>query len=149
MAEFLSPAWLTELDAIARRSRALVALGQEHTLGVEQRVTGTPSGDVAYHLVVDAEGARIGPGATPHPDLVITMNYPTARLLHQGASNMQRALAEGGAKISGDLVRLRDHAALLTMLGDVFAEVRTTTTFAEAMSGPHPAAEQANFEPGS
>jgi hypothetical protein len=142
VAEFLSPAWLAELDVVARSSAELAAVGREQPLVVEQRVTGAPAGDATYHLVCGPDGARIEPGPAARPDLVITTDYRTAWSWHRGTGNVQHALAEGGAKIGGDLIRLRAHAPQLAAIGDVFAALRGTTSHAE------PLAHQPDLEQG-
>jgi hypothetical protein len=130
VAEFLTSEWLTELDGAARTSPALAALGRSGGFVVEQQVRGAPSGDVSYHLAVDASGAQVRPGPAASPVVVVLTDYTTAVELHRGTTNLQRALASGGAQVRGEPRRLLAHADALGVLDDVFAAVRAATTYA-------------------
>ena len=57
MARYLSPEWIDELDrAAAASDRSRASAPATSQLAVQQRVTGGPDGDVAYHVELD-EGA--------------------------------------------------------------------------------------------
>lgn len=129
MAEFLSPAWLAELDDAARASGRL-ATSAEEPFTLAQEVHGSPYGDVRYHVTVDASGTRVHVGAADAPTLTLLMDYATAIAVHRGEIGAQVAIATGAAKVRGDLTCLARHAETLVSLDDVFAEVRGATTYA-------------------
>ncbi len=125
MAEFLSPEWMEELDDAARASATLAAI--EGPLVVEQRVTGTTHGDRCYHLLLGDGPARVVPGAASSPDLVLSTDYDTARAIHEGVENAQRALSAGRLRVHGNLDAVLDRVDALSVLDDVFADVRSRT----------------------
>lgn len=134
MAEFLSPAWIEELDTAARASDALGAFGGQ--LVVEQRVTDAPGGEIRYHVVLAADGARVHAGGAELPDLVITADYETACAIHDGRENAQRALAAGRMDVRGDLGHVREHSDALAALDDLFAQVRARTRHGNPGASP-------------
>jgi putative sterol carrier protein len=124
-AAFLSPGWIEELDAAARASSSFTAFDVE--LVVEQRVSGTPDGEVRYHVVLGGDRARVQAGSAAAPDVVITTDYETARAIHEGRQNAQRAAGAGRLEVHGDLQKVLQHAAAFAALDDVFAELRAST----------------------
>lgn len=129
MAEFLSPAWLTELDDAARASGYL-AVSAGEPLALEHEVRDSPHGDVRYHVTADASGTRFHRGPADAPTLTVVTDYATAIALHRGEINAQRAITTGRALVRGDLAGLVRHAEALSAIDDVFAKVRAATTYA-------------------
>jgi hypothetical protein len=129
MSEFLSPAWIEELDATARASAALTAFTDR--LVIEQHVTGVPGGDVRYHVVLGDGTARVRAGAAADPDVVIVTDQPTARAIHDGSENAQGALASGRMDVRGDLEKVREYSDALASLPDLFAPMRAATGLPE------------------
>jgi hypothetical protein len=133
VAEFLSDEWIAALDAAAR---AALRDGADDAdlLAVEPVVCGVPGrGDVRYRVSCGTAVRAV----TPLPndasaDVRIETDYATAVALARGQLNAQTALADGLLRVSGDLARLAAHASALARLGDLFASVRATTTFAVA-----------------
>jgi putative sterol carrier protein len=130
VAEFLSEAWIAELDDAARAAPALAAVGAERPLVVEQRVRHGDD-EVVYSLCFDASGARVVPGPATSPDVVILTDDATARALQHGTINAQQAAVTGRLKLRGDVEHLRSAGDALRAVGDVFREVRATTTRAD------------------
>jgi putative sterol carrier protein len=137
VAEFLSAGWVAALDAAARRSTLLTACAGDGPFVLEQRVE-LPTGDQAVHrLVFAADGARVLPGATARPDVVLTTDLDTAVALAQGDVNAQQALAAGRLHVQGDLDVLTSRSDALAAVDDIFATVRAETTFpSTGSSGP-------------
>ena len=94
---------------------------------MEQQVTGAPDGDVAYHFILDDDGARVDGGSVANADLVIVTDFPTAVAIHTGETNAQRALATKRLSLKGDIGLLVRRADALKALDDVFAAVRAKT----------------------
>ena len=132
MPTFLSAEWIRALDDAARASEALRAGEGSAPLVIEQRVTGTPFGDVTYHAILGVE-TSVAPGAASAPDLVLVTDYETAVELRDGTLNAQHAIATGRMKLRGHVEVLLRQAEMLRALGDVFGEVRTAT---EATDSP-------------
>jgi hypothetical protein len=130
MAEFLSAAWIAELDAAARAEPGLVA---DPPLVVEQVVRDGGSHDVRYRIRIGPAGASVGADAAPDaaevPDLALVTDRATARELHEGHLRAQDALARGSLKVRGRPEVLGGRAELLARLDAAFAVVRAGTTF--------------------
>jgi hypothetical protein len=136
--EFLSPAWVAELDAALRaletvtptapRSRPVAAGDPARGFVVEQRVR-RDDGVVHVHHLVAADGRfRAVAGPAPDPDLILTTDLDTAIALQRGVITAQLALATGHLRLGGDLDHLRTHADLFVALDDVFVTLRAGTT---------------------
>jgi hypothetical protein len=124
VAEFLSDAWIAELDRAARASPELATAPDATPVVVEQRVRCADDSEVAYHLVFGARGARVHPGPAVAPDLILHTDEETARGLARGTLNAQQAAVAGRLKLQGHAERLRDAGELLRAAGDVFRSVR-------------------------
>jgi hypothetical protein len=124
MPAFLSPEWLEQ---------AVDGQQQAHGAGalvIDQIVTGSPFGDVAYRVVIDEGRAwmeRAQPGR--EPDLAITVSYETAAAVAQGRLSTQRALMEGRMRIRGNPKPLAGRSADLAGLDPIPAELRHNTTY--------------------
>jgi hypothetical protein len=135
VAEFLSPAWIAELDA------ALVALepavvDPDDTFVIEQRVTLPMGAAHAHHVVVAGGRFRAVAGPAPRADLVLTTDLETAVAIQRGTENAQYALAAGKLRLGGDLDRLRARSEVFARLHDVFAELRDATTYPKDPGAP-------------
>jgi hypothetical protein len=126
MSEFLTSAWIAELDTSARRVALPPELG---SLTVEQSVRGGPHGDVRYHLAISRSSIRVVEGAADDADVRFLVDYETAVALHRGELTLQEAISSGRCRLHGPLQRLRGREALLRGLDDVFATVRAATTY--------------------
>ena len=131
MAEFLSAAWIDELDVAARTATELVA---DPPFVVEQVVRETGADDVRYRVRIGPDGASVRTDATADaadaPDLVLVTDRATARELHEGSLRAQDALAQGALKVRGRPEVLGRRAEILARLDAAFATVRAGTTFA-------------------
>ena len=133
MAEFLSPAWISELDDAARASDDLVRF--DGPLVLEQIVQcGSARPDVRYQIRIERGRARVvdvsGGDDHERADIVLLTDVATARALHTGARRTQDALAAGALKIRGNPDVLVRHRELLGVLDRAFATARARTTFA-------------------
>jgi len=125
LARFLSPAWLAEMSEAA--AGAEVPDGAELT--IQQVVTDTPEGDVAY--VVRLAGGRLAlePGRDPAAAVTITEDWATAAALARGDLSPQGAFMAGRIRVGGDVGALVGVGEALGALTDLFASVRYGTTF--------------------
>jgi hypothetical protein len=127
--EFLSDAWLRELDAALRAAPRLAALGP---IEIEQTVSGVPRrGDVRYRVAIDDEGAhiRIIDERQRPADVRLTTDYATAVAIAAGTENAQSALADGRLRLGGNVDALVRRSSAFAALGDVTAALRGNTTF--------------------
>jgi len=127
--EFLSPAWLHDLDAAVRAEPELSAL---NPIEIEQVVSGVPRrGEVRYRIVVDDGGAHVSvDGERDHAaDVRLTTDFATAVAIAAGKENAQTALAEGRLRLGGRIDLLVRRAPAFAALGDATAALRALTTF--------------------
>jgi hypothetical protein len=120
VADFLTDAWLDELDAAAEGAD----LPTMPRLALQQVVPDGPAGEVAYALVVDDGRVRVHRGRIDGPDLVFTQDRATAEAIHRGELSAQTAFMQGRLRLGGDLRSVIDRASDLAALDDVFARVR-------------------------
>lgn len=135
MPAFLSPAWLSALDQAARHDPALAEAASGVALVVEQTVTGGPDGAVTYHVAFDDGRVAVVAGPAAEATVRFSQDHETAVAIATGAASAQRAFMTGRLQVGGDLRALLDHQAALGALQDVFAEVRSDTTF-PVVAGP-------------
>lgn len=135
MLAFLSPGWLAALDEAARGDAALAQATEDVDLVVEQRVTGTPDGEVVYHVELRHGRAAVVAGPASRPSVRFTQDHATARAIAAGTESAQRAFMAGQVQVGGDLRALLDHQEALAALGDVFAGVRSRTDLSAGPGG--------------
>ncbi len=136
MAEFLSVEWIAALDAAARRSQRLAACATEEPFVLEVRVAGPDGGEAVHQLLLRADGVRVVPGEAAPADVVLRAALPTAADLSRGRIDAQRALANGGLRLRGDVEALTRRAEALRAVDDVFAAVRAETTYPAELTEP-------------
>lgn len=127
MLAFLTPAWLAALDEAARAHRPPDRSDATVELVVEQRVTGSPHGDVVFHVVFHHGRITVAPGPGQDPGISFSQDHLTARAIAAGTESAQRAFMTGRLRIGGDLRILLRHRESLAALDDVFATVRANT----------------------
>jgi hypothetical protein len=139
VAEFLSREWIDALDAAASgtgaRSDSTVARSGEatdHSVREEiviQQIVVEPSGhETTYHLVL-ADGISVRPGRATNPTITFTTDRDTAAAVSQGTQSAQAAFMTGRLRIAGDVRTLTAHQAAAADIDDLFASVRSTTTY--------------------
>jgi hypothetical protein len=124
--EFLSDEWLAALD---RSARAVAPLPGVAPFVLEQVVTDAGRASVTYQLVFDESGFRVRSGSAAPADVVFVTDRATAAAIARGDTNAQRALAAGRFRVRGNTELLVARAAAFQALEDVFAAVRTETTY--------------------
>jgi putative sterol carrier protein len=125
MARFLSPEWIDHLGAAARDA----AVPDDVRLTIQQVVTEDGGAEVRYHLVLDGGHLRVLPGDAPAADVTLVQSREVAAALSRGELNAQQALECGRLKLRGDIGKLARHGKALSALTDVFAAVRTATSY--------------------
>ncbi len=128
MARFLSPEWL-DLLAVAASAAAGGPDGAGTPFAIRQVVTGGPDGDVEY--VVRADGGRfsVHRAGEIRADVDIIQDYDTAAAISQGRLSPAVAFAGGRLRLGGGVGQLVDHQQEFAALGELFARVRTATTY--------------------
>ena len=126
MAEFLSPAWIEELDATGTAVADDIAFVLDHV------VTGAPDGDVRYRMTL--RGGRLHvtllPDAGPAPaDMTLTLSYATAVDLATGVRSGSDVFDAGLVRFRGHLVKLQRATPALVTAAEALATLRADTTF--------------------
>ena len=115
-------------DAV-RSNISLQALAGGHVIGFTQVVTGTPHGDVTYHLQVRDGSLSFGVGEASPEHVRFTESWDTAVAVATGTVNAQEAFIKGAVKFSGNHQLLIDAAELFAELNGVFEQVRERTDY--------------------
>jgi len=129
VSRFLSDEWIGELGRALETGIDLGTGTDGVALTVQQIVTGTRDGEVAYCVVIDHDRAHVIPGRAATPDVTFTQDYATAAAISAGGESAQSAFMTGRLRLGGDVSVLLDHQEALARLTDLFAVVRSTTTY--------------------
>lgn len=126
---YLSLEWIEALSAAAAASPDMQAAAAACSVHATNVVTGTPEGDVIYHL--EAAGGRlsIGAGAAHPEDLRFTQDWDTAIGVSLGTLNVNDAIMQGRLRFEGDPEKLMANQAVFNALNPIFDELRTRTQY--------------------
>lgn len=125
MAEFLSPAWIAELDRAARSAQA----PPEVHLVIQQTVVDGDGPEVSYVMRIDKGAVSVAAGRAEDADLTLSQDRATAVAIARGDLSAQAAFMSGRLRVGGDLRMAMDRARELATIADVFAAARQTTTW--------------------
>jgi putative sterol carrier protein len=135
--QFLSPAWIEDLNAVG------VTIDPGVTFVLEQVVTATPHGDVRYRFTL-AQGrlrvrmADVGSDVGADvgaADATLTVSYDTAVDLATGRRDGSDVFDAGLVRFEGDLAKLQAATATLAAVAEALALVRSRTTFPPVRAG--------------
>ncbi len=126
---YLSLEWIDALNLAVAASDAMRRAAADQNIGVTQVVTGTPDGDVSYHLVVADGVARFGAGPADSEDVRMEQDWDTAVGIALGTTNLEAALFDGRLRFSGDPEKLMASRDVFAALNAIFDDVRTRTTY--------------------
>jgi hypothetical protein len=129
MLAYLSDEWIQALDRALVEHAALVEATSETALVLQNVVTGTRRGTVAYTVTLDHGTNRVTPGEHERPDVSFTCDAATAVAIATGVESAQGAFMAGRLRLGGDARRLMDNQKVLAELDDVFGPVRADTDF--------------------
>ena len=125
MVEFLSDAWVAELDAAARD----VQLPDELNLVVQQVVLGDRGEASEYTIRIEGGHASVIRGRVDDAHVVFTQDRATAEAIAKGELSAQAAFLAGGLRVGGDVRQVIDRARELHALEDVFGRASAVTTW--------------------
>ena len=129
MARYLSDEWLAALDDAAQQSSALRTATAGVHLVVQHVVSGAPSGDVSYHVVIDDGVVRFRPGVADDATVTCRQDHATAVAVAKGELSAQAAFLNGTMSVRGDLTTLAAHGDALTGVDGALDSVRAATEF--------------------
>lgn len=125
---YLSDEWIRAVADEVASDAVLASVATSHTVSVSQMVTGTPFGDVTYHLTCRDGRVAVAKGAIPS-DVTFTQDYTTAVDVALGRLNAAEAFVNGKVRFTGDHERVVAAQPLFAALDGVFTRVREKTTF--------------------
>jgi len=127
---YLGSQWLAAVGTAVASSERLQALAGDHEIGLTQVVTGTPHGDVTYHLQVAGGRASIGSGPADPEHVRFTERWETAVAVATGEVNPQEPFLNGDIVFTGDHERLIRAGDLFAEMDAAFESVREQTDYA-------------------
>jgi hypothetical protein len=122
--KYLSIDWLEALNDVLQSSETMKSVAANHSIAVTQLITGSPEGDVLYHLSVRDGSASIGPGAAVDEDVRLEQSYDTAVSVATGHANTQELFVNGSIRIHGNITQLIESEPVFAALDAVFEAVR-------------------------
>ena len=125
MAEFLSDAWIAELDAAVRATDDLAV---DPPLVLEQVVTCDDGTHAVYQVQFGPAGASVAGARSQPADVVLVTDGETAWALHEGTLRAQDAFARGALKLRGRPELLTGRADVFAAFERAVAPVRARTT---------------------
>ena len=126
---YLSAGWVQAVSDAVATDTTLQQLASLHSVGLTQVVTGTPHGDVTYHLQVRDGVARLEAGVATPEDVRFTEPWITAVAVATGVLNAQEAFINGHIKFVGDHQKLIDAGDVFAALNPIFDNVRQVTDY--------------------
>lgn len=125
MPEFLSAAWMSELQDAARSA----TVPEDLYLVVQQVVLDERGQEVAYAIRVADGRVAVEPGRVADAEVTFTQDRATAADIASGALSAQAAFIDGRLRVGGDLTSLLERARELVAIDDLFAPVRAATVW--------------------
>jgi len=122
---FLSPEWLAAAATLVDGVEA----GASPAATVVQHITGGPTGDVVYRMVVDGSVSLVM-GDTADPEAVIlTESWDTAVAINTARLTPHEAVLSGLLVVTGDRSVISELAPVFAAIALVLSELRPATTF--------------------
>jgi len=127
--DYLSIEWINAVADIIKTNSEIIAVARENTVSVTQIVTGTPHGDVTYHLESRDGQLNFGKGPAKVSDIAFTQDWQTAVGVATSKINAQEAFISGKIRFKGDHERVIATQPLFLALDAVFSAVNANTNF--------------------
>ena len=125
MAQFLSPEWISDLDASAEALDVPSGL----QLVVQQIVSDGDAREVSYVIEIGEGRVQVRPGRVEGADITFAQDRATAEAIARGEISAQEAFLAGRLRVGGDLRAVMDRSRELAAVSDVFASARAATTW--------------------
>ena len=125
----MSADWVQAVSEAVAANTELQKLASIHSVGLTQVVTGTPHGDVVYHLQGGTGVATLASGEASPEDVRFTEPYDTAVAVATGVLNAQEAFINGHIKFVGDHQKLIDAGDVFAVLNPIFDTIREATDY--------------------
>ncbi|MFM9121865.1 MAG: SCP2 sterol-binding domain-containing protein [Actinomycetota bacterium] len=127
--DYLSNEWITRVAEGITANEKLTTLAKPNTVSVTQLLTGTPRGEVTYHLESRDGKISFASGPAKVSDIAFTQDWGTAVGVATGKINAQEAFISGKIRFKGDHERVIATQPLFLALDEVFSAVNADTNF--------------------
>jgi hypothetical protein len=124
VAGYLSDEWFDQLGAAPERPG-----DGGHQLVLQHVVTGGPSGETRYHVLITDGRAQIIRGVAADPDVTFAEDYATAASIASGQLSAPTALLAGRIRVAGDMAALVARQGELAVDDPVPPAARAATTY--------------------
>ena len=127
--DYLSNEWINAVAEGIKLNNEIAVVARDNTISVTQIITGTPHGDVTYHLESRDGKISFASGAAAASDIAFTQDWQTAVGVATGKINAQEAFISGKIRFKGDHERVIATQPLFLALDVVFTSVNANTNF--------------------
>ena len=127
--DYLSQQWIDAVASGIKLSNEIAATARNNVVAVTQVVTGTPHGDVTYHLESRDGVVNFATGPALDSDIAFTQDWQTAVGVATGKINAQEAFISGKIRFKGDHEKVIATQPLFVALDVVFSAVNALTNF--------------------
>jgi predicted lipid carrier protein YhbT len=123
---FLSDPWI---EAMAAAARASSGPRVDPPLVMQQVVTTADGHEATWAVTLGAGIISVAAGRAPAPTVTFTQDVETAVAVNRGELSAQAAFMTGRLRVGGDVRVLLDRQEALAQVDDIFALVRSQTTY--------------------
>lgn len=127
--DYLSQQWIDAVASGIKLSNEIATVASDNAIAVTQVVTGTPHGDVTYHLESRDGVVNFAAGPALVSDITFTQDWQTAVGVATGKINAQEAFISGKIRFKGDHEKVIATQPLFVALDVVFSAVNALTNF--------------------
>ena len=127
--DYLSNEWIRAVAEGIKLNKEIIVVARDNTVSVTQIITGTPQGDVTYHLESRDGEISFASGPATVSDIAFTQDWATAVGVATGKINAQEAFISGKIRFNGDHERVIATQPLFLALDAVFSAVNANTNF--------------------
>ena len=127
--DYLSQQWIDAVASGIKLSIEIATVASDNAIAVTQVVTGTPYGDVTYHLESRDGVVNFAAGPALVSDIIFTQDWQTAVGVATGKINAQEAFISGKIRFKGDHEKVIATQPLFVALDVVFSAVNALTNF--------------------
>lgn len=127
--DYLSSEWINAVAEGIKSNGEIIAVARDNTVSVTQIITGTPHGDITYHLESRDGKITFASGPAAVSDIAFTQDWQTAVGVATGKINAQEAFISGKIRFKGDHERVIATQPLFLALDAVFSAVNAKTNF--------------------
>ena len=127
--DYLSNEWINAVAEGIKLNHEIAVVARDNTISVTQIITGTPHGDISYHLESRDGKITFASGPATVSDIAFTQDWATAVGVATGKINAQEAFISGKIRFKGDHERVIATQPLFLALDQVFSAVNANTNF--------------------